>query len=147
MEGVRAWNEPNYPEGNWIDEVRWKNSGMDELFEYACENSRPLEDLSSMPEAYSAVYTVNDLGIERVIPVFNSDGFETVGGVFDSNPGYTQRYTPWEAELSDPEIEHEVDKMDAQITELDPEHVASIEQVTEDRVKELYNRLSDYLMI
>jgi len=147
MEGLRAWNEPNYPEGNWIDQVRWKNSGMDELFEYARENSRPLEDLSSMPEAYSAVYTANDLGIERVIPVFNSDGFETVGGVFDSNPGYTQRYTPWEAELSDPEIEHEVDKMDAQITELDPEHVASIEQVTGDRVTELYNRLSDYLMI
>ena len=149
MEEVRAWNEPDYPEGEWIDQDRWQNTGMEELFQYAQENSRPLEDSNSMPEAYSAIYTVNDLGVERIIPIFNSDKFETVGGVFDSNPGYTQRYTQWETELSAQELEQEVEEMDGQITELDPGHVASIEKVTEDRVTNLYRRLSglsDYLV-
>jgi|GEM_PF-1984341 len=149
MDEVRTWNEPDYPEGEWIDQDRWEKSGMEELFQYARENSDPLDGFNDVPEAYSAIYAVNDIGTERLIPIFNAEEFETVGGVFDSNPGYSQRYTQWDAGFTGPEIEEELKVMNAQITELDARHVTSIEKVTEDRVTKLYSTitgLSDYFM-
>lgn len=150
MDEIRTWNEPDYPEGNWIDQERWKNTGMDEVFQYAKENSAPLQSFEDITESYSAIYTVNDVGTERIIPIFNSEDIETVGGVFDSNPGYTQRFTPWETEFSGTEIEEEIDRIGAEVTELEPQHVRSIERVTEDRVTKLYSTiagLSDYIGI
>ena len=53
----------------------------------------------------------NDLGAERLIPLEyhqQEDVFTTVSGVFDSNPGKTQRQTPWRYSWTEDEIEEEV---------------------------------------
>ena len=149
MEEIRAWKEPNYPEGRWIDQERWQETGMDDVFDYARKKSGEVDDMD-VPDAYSAIYTVNNLGSERIIPLMNQgDQIETVGGVFDSNPGYTQRYTSWDASFSEEELKEEVEAMDAKIIDMDVEHVESIERVTRDRVTGLYERItgfSDYML-
>ncbi|WP_414838354.1 hypothetical protein ACK3SF_03030 [Candidatus Nanosalina sp. VS9-1] len=118
MDYVRAWQEPDYPHGDWISQDEWMASGVDELFDYVEASEEA--DIDGVYEGFFALYSENDMGSERIIPLEYSSGtFSTVSGVFDSNPGVTQRYTSWNADYSFEGLMDDVDAMDGKIVELE----------------------------
>lgn len=121
---------PGYAHGDWVDENTWEATGMEDIFEYAGASEN--HDMRGFEEGYYAITSQNDLGCKRLIPLFYDGGerFETVRGVFDSNPGKTQRYTAWNHVYERDEIEKEVkSSMDeSSMIELPEEHAATIER-------------------
>lgn len=126
----KSENIPDYPHGNWIDEDRWEMTGMPEVFDYARRSQQTgFEDFET---GQYAIYAFNDLGAERLIPLEyyqQEEVFTTVSGVFDSNPGKTQRQTPWEYTWKEDEIEEEVRNcmMDSKLVEVDESHIETAE--------------------
>lgn len=126
MENVKSWEQPDYPHGQWIDEQEWKDTGIDEMIERAGEAYEL--DLGEIDEGYFAVYSKNDMGMERLIPLeYSGEDFETVKGVFDSNPGVTQRYTPWSTTYTSEGLEHDLEAMDGKVVPLSEEDIEVIE--------------------
>jgi hypothetical protein len=127
MEYVKSWEEPDYPHGQWIEESEWEDTGIEEIFKKASEAYE--QDISDIEEGFFAVYTENDMGMERLMPLeYSGEGFETVKGVFDSNPGVTQRYTPWHGKYSEKGLEQDLEAMDGKLIELDEIDIDLIEQ-------------------
>lgn len=122
----RSENLPEYLYGNWIDEDEWEMTGMPEIFDYARRQQETgFEDFEA---GQYAIYAFNDLGAERLIPLEydpEEEVFNTVSGVFDSNPGKTQRQTPWRYSWTEEEIEKEVRNcmMESKLVELEENHV------------------------
>ena len=128
MNHVKAWEEPDYPHGNWVDEKRWQSSGVEEIFEDASDLYA--EDFEGLEEGYFAVYSENDLGSERIIPLeYNGKKFETVNGVFDSNTGCTQRYTAWRTSYSEKDLMEDIQKMDGKLIDLDENQAEVLEDL------------------
>ena len=122
---------PDYAHGDWIDERIWESTGMEEIFEYAGASEN--HDLENFDEGYYAITSQNDIGCKRLIPLFydaTDENFETVRGVFDSNPGKTQRYTAWNHVYGREEIEQEIENSmeESSMMELPEEHASTIEQ-------------------
>lgn len=121
---------PRYCHGDWIDEKTWEATGMDEIFGYAGTSDN--HDMGSFEEGHYAIKSQNDIGCKRLIPLFydGEERFETVRGVFDSNPGKTQRYTAWNHVYGRDGIEQEVESsMDqSSMIELPEEHAKNIER-------------------
>jgi hypothetical protein len=127
MAHVRAWQEPEYPEGEWIDQEQWEETGIEDVFGYA-EASEDVE-LSDVEEGFFAVYSENDIGSERIIPLeYSGEKFSTIRGVFDSNPGKSQRYTPWETEYGIEELEEDLEAMEGKLVGLEDQYVESVEE-------------------
>lgn len=132
MNYVKAWKEPDYPEGDWIDEQEWTDSGLEEFFEEV--RAYDAESFEGLEGGYFAVYCENDTGCERVIPVeYSGNFFETVGGVLDSNPGFTQRYTQWSTAYTEEGLRKDVEAMDGKIVELSEDDVQLIEDFIDER--------------
>ncbi|MFB6241201.1 MAG: hypothetical protein ABEJ36_00160 [Candidatus Nanosalina sp.] len=120
---------PDYPRGDWINESELGEIGMDEVFNHAETRSEILPE-NTVSGNY-AIYARNDLPTERLIPLeYNAhdDTYRTVGGVFDSNPGKTQRYTSWNLSFTQEELEKEIDSamLEAQLIPLEKEHVETV---------------------
>ena len=127
MSYVRAWQEPEYPEGDWMSQEQWQETGIEEIFDYA-EASEEVE-IDDIDEGFFAVYSENDIGCERIIPMeYSGERFSTVRGVFDSNPGKSQRYTPWTAEYTIEGLEEDIEQMDGKLLELEDQHVELFEE-------------------
>lgn len=132
MSYVKAWQEPDYSHGDWIDEEDWRDSGLEEIFEKV--EAYDEESFEDLDDGYFAVYSENDTGCERIIPMeYSGEFFETVGGVFDSNPGVTQRYTEWHTSYTEKGLGKDVEAMNGKIVELDEDDVQLIEEFVDKR--------------
>lgn len=124
---VKSWEKPDYPQGDWVDEVEWSQLGIDEIIEEASEAYE--QEIEDLEEGFFAVYSENDIGCERLIPMEYSDNsFETVRGVFDSNPGHSQRYTSWSTTYTEEALEKELEVIDGKLVELSDEEINIIRE-------------------
>lgn len=122
---------PEYHTGDWLSQDEWMDKGVEDIFEYA-EGLEPGE-FEEVTEGYYGLQAVNDFGAERIIPLeYDSrhDEFQTVRGVFDSNPGKTQRYTPWDHSYTPEKLNEELDETmeHARLIQLNEEHVEKVRE-------------------
>ena len=127
MNYVKSWEQPDYPHGNWINEDEWTQTGMEEIMERAGEAYEV--EVGGLEDCFYGLYSENDMGMERLIPLeYSGNNFETVRGVFDSNPGVTQRYTPWRTTYTEKELEKDLEAMDGKLIELEDEEIGTVRE-------------------